>query len=551
MIFYDSKTHRVSYFEVSLAGAFLFLVLLFCLSFFSTTETHAAYNDANFASTTLIVGGYSLVITGQVERLVSRTNDFDVVLRPSSTFTVLSTDKKDFSISVSGTPTHTKTCGTSFSTIVFTSPPSVATSTVSINGNCSSASVPAQVSGLGAVASDTKAFLTWSVPSDGGSALTDYLVEYKLIGSSTYTLFSDGVSTTSSTTLTGLSNGSTYDVRVAAVNLIGIGATSTSVNVSPNSSASSTPSAPLSVTAAPLDARATVSFSAPLSNGGATITSYTAVSSPGGITATSTVSPIVVTGLTNAQTYTFIVKATNSVGTGPDSLASNPVVPTAGGSTGGGYPNPPSGGGGGGTVYIPPTGGVVTNPTQPVAVYPPFPTESLGIVLTRPLFYGVTGVEVKTLQKLLVGLSLLTFSPGDIPGRFGLKTQQAVQQLQCLYKIVCSGSPQETQWGIVGPNTRKAINEQAQGASNTLPAGLIIAYSLGSHGEEVRRLQQILVARSLLVPAPDDVLGLYGSKTEKAVQQLQCLYKIVCTGSPTTTGWGAIDQQTLVLLNSF
>jgi hypothetical protein len=37
----------------------------------------------------------------------------------------------------------------------------------------------------------------------------------------------------------------------------------------------------------------------------------------------------IVTGLTNGTSYTFTVKATNGVGTGPASTASNPVTPTA------------------------------------------------------------------------------------------------------------------------------------------------------------------------------------------------------------------------------
>jgi hypothetical protein len=56
-----------------------------------------------------------------------------------------------------------------------------------------------------------------------------------------------------------------------------------------------------------------VSFTAPASNGGAIVTSYT-VSTTTGITATGTNSPIWVIGLTNAVSYTVTVVATNSVG---------------------------------------------------------------------------------------------------------------------------------------------------------------------------------------------------------------------------------------------
>jgi Fibronectin type III domain len=61
-----------------------------------------------------------------------------------------------------------------------------------------------------------------------------------------------------------------------------------------------------------------VSFTAPASNGGTAITSYTVTgtSTTGDITVTGTAtgSPITVTGLTPGYTYTFTVTATNSVG---------------------------------------------------------------------------------------------------------------------------------------------------------------------------------------------------------------------------------------------
>ncbi|MDD0812379.1 fibronectin type III domain-containing protein [Curvibacter sp. RS43] len=87
------------------------------------------------------------------------------------------------------------------------------------------------------------------------------------------------------------------------------------------------PGAPTSVSATPGNASASVSFTAPGSNGGATITGYTVTASPGGSTTTGAVSPINVTGLTNGTAYTFTVKATNSAGTGVASAASSAVTP--------------------------------------------------------------------------------------------------------------------------------------------------------------------------------------------------------------------------------
>ncbi len=97
------------------------------------------------------------------------------------------------------------------------------------------------------------------------------------------------------------------------------------------------PGAPTSPTATAGNAQISVGFTAPGSNGGATITGYTATctSSDGGAAGANTgsTSPIVVSSLTNDKTYTCTVKATNSTG---DSVASSPsssaipVAPLAG-----------------------------------------------------------------------------------------------------------------------------------------------------------------------------------------------------------------------------
>jgi hypothetical protein len=70
---------------------------------------------------------------------------------------------------------------------------------------------------------------------------------------------------------------------------------------------------------------ASVSFSAPASNGGLTIDYYQAISSPGCITATGT-SPISVTGLSSSTSYTFKVRAHNSKGYGCYSGSSNSIT---------------------------------------------------------------------------------------------------------------------------------------------------------------------------------------------------------------------------------
>lgn len=111
--------------------------------------------------------------------------------------------------------------------------------------------------------------------------------------------------------------------------------------------ATSIPGAPTIGTATSTgSSTATVSFTAPASNGGSVITSYTATSSPGGITGTLSQSgsgTITVSGLTGNTSYTFTVTATNAIGTSAASAASNSITtseaaPTViGQAYGGGY----------------------------------------------------------------------------------------------------------------------------------------------------------------------------------------------------------------------
>ncbi|WP_088283831.1 sialate O-acetylesterase [Kineosporia sp. A_224] len=94
--------------------------------------------------------------------------------------------------------------------------------------------VPDAPAGLTASSGNGQAALSWTAPTSVGSAVSDYVVEFKTSAGSTWTTFADGTSTSTAATVTGLTNGTPYDFRVAATN-----ATGTSV---PSSTASTTPS---------------------------------------------------------------------------------------------------------------------------------------------------------------------------------------------------------------------------------------------------------------------------------------------------------------------
>jgi hypothetical protein len=97
--------------------------------------------------------------------------------------------------------------------------------------------------------------------------------------------------------------------------------------------ADSLPGAPTIGTATAGSASGSVTFTAPTSDGDAPILHYTVTAADstnavrGGQTATGSGSPISVSGLTNGDSYTFTVTATNVVGTGPGSQPSNAVTP--------------------------------------------------------------------------------------------------------------------------------------------------------------------------------------------------------------------------------
>jgi hypothetical protein len=192
-------------------------------------------------------------------------------------------------------------------------------------------SAPGQVTSVTASAGANDATVSWSAPSSGGPATTYTITPY--IGTTAQTPTTvTGAPAPTTAVVSGLAANTTYTFTVQASNTSGSGPVSSQSNAVTLTQASP-PGAPTGVSAIPASAQALVSWTAPSSNGGNPISSYTiTATTSGGSLSQVTVNngsatSAVVAGLTNGTTYTFTVAATNSVGTGVASTASSAVTP--------------------------------------------------------------------------------------------------------------------------------------------------------------------------------------------------------------------------------
>lgn len=181
-------------------------------------------------------------------------------------------------------------------------------------------SAPDAVAAAAGVASLT---VSWRRPaSDGGSALTGFIVQYSL-DAKTWKTASQTVAPSATTfKVTGLASGTRYYVRVLARNAAG---------TSPASAAATTstwakPTAPRTASATPGKSSIIVRWTAPSSTGGTALTAYTVQYSTNGATwttASGAVKPsatsYTISGLKNGTSYYVRVIAGNPVGSSPAS----------------------------------------------------------------------------------------------------------------------------------------------------------------------------------------------------------------------------------------
>ena len=177
------------------------------------------------------------------------------------------------------------------------------------SGQTGALGAPDVPTSLSATRGNQEVMLSWIQPS-GGAEVTGYEYEQDVSGR----WISTG-STDTTTTVTGLTNGQSYTFRVRAVNSAGASAASTaSASVTP----ATVPGAPTGLSATVSDQRVDLIWTAPASNGGATILRYEyELDFSGTWTSTGGKAPsYTVTGLNNGQTYMFRVRAVNTLGNG-------------------------------------------------------------------------------------------------------------------------------------------------------------------------------------------------------------------------------------------
>jgi peptidoglycan hydrolase-like protein with peptidoglycan-binding domain len=202
-------------------------------------------------------------------------------------------------------------------------------------------------------------------------------------------------------------------------------------------------------------------------------------------------------------------------------------------------------------------------------------------------------LEVFWLQQFLndTGYVLTSSGPGSAGQEtsfYGPITQAALKQFQCDKSVVCSGTPESTGYGLVGPKTRSALNiavavvgfaPSDAPVPGTLPptplpptppplppslpyGGDVISFTgsftrsmqSGDSGSAVKKLQEVLNKNGYEIASigPGSIgneTSFYGSLTQLAVQALQCARDIVCSGTADSTGYGVVGPKTRVELN--
>ena len=288
-----------------------------CVNSPATTQTYTITNTGTAASNVVVSSSDAqFVVSNLSSTNIGATNGtatYDVTFTPSSSGAKSATITVYYDTSTSATTSSLTGTGTTPVT-------QAVTSSTPTPISYTSATLKGTVNALGVCPSSTQKGFVYSLtsinsdPVNAGSGVTTTSVTSLVTGA--YILALTGLTAESSYTFKAyIYDGTTYTY----------GASTTFSTLTLTA-----PGAPTIGTATVSGTTASIPFTAPASNGGSTITTYTATSSPDGITGTLTQAgsgTISVSGLTLGQAYTFTVTATNAIGTGSASSASNSITP--------------------------------------------------------------------------------------------------------------------------------------------------------------------------------------------------------------------------------
>ena len=171
-------------------------------------------------------------------------------------------------------------------------------------------SAPAMTVGAG----NRQLTISFTPGANGGAAITNY--KYSLDGGASWVTRTPA-STASPLVISNLSNGTSYFVRLRAINAAGDGDPSGTVTAT----LGITPAAP-TITVTPGNGQLTIAFT-PGSDGGSAITNYEYSTNSGGTwtprSPAATTSPFVIGGLINGTAYQVQLRAVNAIGNGAPS----------------------------------------------------------------------------------------------------------------------------------------------------------------------------------------------------------------------------------------
>ncbi len=187
--------------------------------------------------------------------------------------------------------------------------------------------LPNAPTGLTVTGGNAQATLSWTAPTGviSQAPITDYAVQFSSNSGSSWTTVADGTSATASAVVTGLTNGTAYVFRVAAVNAVGTG-TYTAASSSVTPAAGTPPNAPTGLTATAGNAQIALAWTAPSAPGTSAITGYSVEYTPSGgsaqtVSTGSTSASYTLTGLTNGTSHSVRVRAVSAAGNGDYSTA--------------------------------------------------------------------------------------------------------------------------------------------------------------------------------------------------------------------------------------